>query len=184
MTITLAQAVIGVGAFGLLLVVLYGPWQAICTDFTRQILFEKRDAIFDLAQAGRLSFDSPEYGTIRSSLQSQIRFAHELTLPRFFVLRAAILATGELPPKSDLARAVERIHDPGTRSEVHRLVTQAHPALFVMMCLKSPMMIILLPALLIVLAALAIAHRARRTVKGLEHRAAIVIQAEADSLPT
>jgi len=52
MTVTLTQTLVGLGSLAALLIILYGPWQAICTDIARQMLFEKRDAIFDLAQSG------------------------------------------------------------------------------------------------------------------------------------
>jgi hypothetical protein len=42
MLVTLTQALIGVGGLAALLVILYGPWQAICSDIARQIVFEKR----------------------------------------------------------------------------------------------------------------------------------------------
>src|ERR1700751_1769972 len=126
MTITiLMQALIGLGGLAALIVILYGPWQAICTDIARQIVFEKRDAIFDLAQHGKLSFSSREYGVIRSSLQANIRFAHELTLPRFLVTAAVLLARGNRPEDNDLSRAIRGIINPETRAEVETLVHQA-----------------------------------------------------------
>src|SRR5262245_42077518 len=96
-TTTLMQALIGLASLTALVVVLYGPWQEVCTDIARQIIFEKRDAIFDLAHNGKLSFDSPEYGTIRSALQSSIRFAHELSLPRFLVMAFVFWVHGSHP---------------------------------------------------------------------------------------
>jgi len=184
MTISLAQAAIALGTFALLLVVVYGPWQTICTDITRQILFEKRDAIFDLARTGRLSFESSEYGAIRSSLQAQIRFAHELTLPRFIFMAAALHFAGGLPKKSGLALAIERIRDPETQAEVRRLITQADRTLFVMMYVKSPTMVLLCPILLLVLMGVFVARRfnvfVARQFKELERRAAGVVQSEAE----
>ena len=119
MTITtLMEALIGLGSLAALVVVLYGPWQEVCTDIARQIIFEKRDAIFDLAHSGKLSFDSREYGTIRSALQASIRFAHELTLPRFVVMAVVISAHGSRPEENELSRAIRRIADPVTRMQV------------------------------------------------------------------
>lgn len=60
----------------------YGPWQETCIDYARQIIFEERDKIFDLASAGSLRFDSRQYKHIRASLNAAIRYAHELTLAR------------------------------------------------------------------------------------------------------
>jgi hypothetical protein len=120
------QAVIGLGGFTVLIVILYGPWQEICTDFARQIVFEKRDAIFDLAHSGKLSFKSREYGTIRSSLQASIRFAHELTLPRFFLLAAGLRKQGSHPEDNELSRAINQISDPVMRNRVDTLVKDAY----------------------------------------------------------
>jgi hypothetical protein len=178
---TLMQALIAVGSFAALLILVYGPWQEVCTDTARQIIFEKRDAIFDLARSGKLSFDSREYGIIRSSLQSSIRFAHQLTWPRFVVMTVVLLAHGSRPEDNDLSQAISRITDPVTRNQVDTLVKQAYRALFLMMIAKSPAMTVLLvlallPGLLI-LRCLPILNR----VKAIEPRARGFIQLEADA---
>ena len=183
MTVTLTQALIGLGSLVALLVIVYGPWQAICTDIARQILFEKRDAIFDLAQTGKLSFASREYGLIRSSLQASIRYAHELTLPRFLVMAAVLSARGNRPEDNDLSRAMKQIADPTTRSQVEKLVREAHRTLVVMMIVKSPAMILaLLPLLLI--AAVIVLPRFRDAAHAVERRAGGFIQLEADTAPS
>ena len=182
MTITtLMQALIAVGSLAALLILVYGPWQEVCTDFTRQIIFEKRDAIFDLARAGKLSFDSREYGTIRSALQANIRFAHELTWPRFLVIAFVLWLHGSKAEDNDLTRAIKRIGDPVTRDQVEKLIKEAYRALFLMMIAKSPVIVVLLilallPGLL-VLRCLPILNR----VKAIEPRARGFIQLEADA---
>lgn len=180
MTITtLMQALIGLGSLAALIVILYGPWQEICTDIARQIVFEKRDAIFDLAHSGKLSFNSREYGTIRSSLQASIRFAHELTLPRFLVMAAGLWTRH--PEDNDLSRAIRGIADPVTRNQVETLVNEAYRALFLMMVAKSPVLLLLVVLLLfpglIVLRYLPI----RNKVKSIEPRARGFIHLEADA---
>jgi hypothetical protein len=177
---TLVQAAVGLGCAVGFLAVIYGPWQWICTDITRQILFEKRDALFDLAHSGKLSFESREYRTIRSSLQANIRFAHELTLPRFFVLLVALGSRGDLSQPSNLSRALDEIADPETRSEVRRLVQQATRAMLVMMIVKSPPALILLTLSGLVLA---LVRRAREAAVDMERRAGEVIQVEAETAP-
>lgn len=183
MTITtLMQAVIGLGSLAALIVVLYGPWQEICTDFARQIVFEKRDAIFDLAHSGKLSFKSREYGTIRSSLQASIRFAHELTLPRFFLMAVGIWKLGSHPEDNELSRAIRQIKDPVTRNRVDTLVKEAYRALFLMMVAKSPVVLLLFVVLLpglIVLRCLSIPIPTR--VRAIEPRARGYIQLEAQA---
>jgi hypothetical protein len=120
----------------------YGPWQSVCTDWGRQVVFEKRDAIFDLALAGRLDFRSDEYRAIRSALEKSIRFAHYLTLPRLQVIYWALRKQGALERKSELSTAVEAIRDPATRDEVRRLVSQAHMALLIMAAAKSALFVL------------------------------------------
>jgi hypothetical protein len=186
MTITtLMQAVIGLGSFAALIVILYGPWQEICTDFARQIVFEKRDAIFDLAHSGKLSFKSREYGTIRSSLQASIRFAHELSLPRFLVTAAGLRKQGSHPEDNELSRAIRQISDPVTRNQVGTLVNEAYRALFLMMVAKSPVMLLLFVVMLpglIVLRYLPIPGKTIQTrVREIEPRARGYIQLEAEA---
>jgi hypothetical protein len=181
MTITM-QGLIGLGSLVALIVVLYGPWQEICTDIARQILFEKRDAIFDLARTGKLSFNSREYSTVRSSLQACIRFAHELTLPRFLIMTAGLWKRESHPEDNDLSRAIRRITDPVTRNQVEALVKEAYRTLLLMMLAKSPVILLLfvvamLPGL-IVLRYLPIIGK---TVKSIEPRAGGFIQLEAEA---
>jgi hypothetical protein len=182
MTITtFMQALIGLGSLTALVVLLYGPWQEVCTDIARQIIFEKRDAIFDLAHSGRLSFDSREYGTIRSALQASIRFAHELTLPRFVVMAIVFSAHESHPEENDLSRAIRRITDPVTRRQVEILIMQAYRALFVMMVAKSPLMLVALVFMLPGLIALRYFPIVVNKVKAIEPRARGFIQLEADA---
>jgi hypothetical protein len=182
MTITtLMQALIGLGSLAALVVLLYGPWQEVCTDIARQIIFEKRDAIFDLAHSGKLSFDSREYSTIRSALQASIRFAHELTLPRFVVMAVVFSVHRSHPEENDLSRAIRRIADPVTRRQVEILIMQAYRALFVMMVAKSPLMLVALVFMLPGLIALRYFPIVVNKVKAIEPRARGFIQLEADA---
>src|SRR3546814_6399162 len=114
------EAIIGIILFLAIGAFIYGPWQWICTDVARQIVLERRDAIFDMARAVKLSFRSDEYREIRRSLEGTIRFALALTLPRFlYTVVSNRLYKGSDP--SDLSRAVARIENAETRKDV-----QAH----------------------------------------------------------
>lgn len=121
----------------------YGPWQSACTSYARQVIFEKRDAIFDLAALGELDFASTEYRTIRSSLEKSIRFAHELTLPRFLLYRWYLRNANLKQTSSDLMEAIEGIQSDGTRRRVVRLVAEAQIALILMMFAKSPLTVVI-----------------------------------------
>jgi hypothetical protein len=143
-TIVALCALVLLGAF------IYGPWQMVCTDFVRQIIFEKRDAIFDMADKGELSFDSSEYRMIRSGLEGLIRFAHELTLPSL-VYFWFCLKNSDLDNKPKLQLAVDGLQDPEVRERTRRLVNDAVRAAAIMMVVKSPllMVFVFLPILIV-----------------------------------
>lgn len=127
-----------------LAVVYYGPWQWIMTDYARQRLFEKRDAIFDMAAAGKLDFDSNEYLTIRSSIESSIRFAHGLTFPKMIYLQicqayhfvGVRLGEGE----SDFKSSIKLIEDAETRDQVSKILNEVNDILYQTIVFKSPIL--------------------------------------------
>jgi hypothetical protein len=80
-----ANAIAALIVLSLLLLFFYGPWQSAVTDFARQVVFEERDAVFDMAADAKLAFDSDEYRTIRDAFNSLIRFAHELKWTRLLI---------------------------------------------------------------------------------------------------
>ena len=104
-----ANAVISLLALALFVCLFYGPWQAVCTDWARQILFEKRDKLFDMAMAGKLHFASEEYKSIRRMLESMIRFAHHLTWPKLLFIKKMHRDSDTARPQ--LFEMVERIQD-------------------------------------------------------------------------
>jgi hypothetical protein len=112
----------------------YGPWQAICTDVARQLIFERRAALFDLARSGKMDFASPEYKLIRRSMESMIRYAHELTWPNLSFIIASGKSMGEKPP---FLCAVTFINDEVTKEKVKSLLDESTAALMAMMAAKS-----------------------------------------------
>jgi hypothetical protein len=78
-TLTVADTIVSLATLTALLVLFYGPWQSVCTDISRQFIFERRDKLFDMAIAGRLSFDSEAYRATRRTLNGMLRFAHTIT---------------------------------------------------------------------------------------------------------
>lgn len=148
-----ADALITLILLAALLVLFYGPWQDFCTEFARQMIFRRRDKLFDLAADGRLDFASEEYRALRSSLENLIRFAHEVTWPHIAILlfvakrhRAEVYSNsfGPLP-----SQAVARIKDPETRAIAAQLVDESMTALLVVILLRS---LIIGPSLLLFLA--------------------------------
>jgi hypothetical protein len=173
-----SSSLIALAGISALAVLVYGPWQDVCTAFARQVMFEKRDAIFDLAASGKLSFSDANYRTIRALLEKSIRFAHEISIPRlafyYFIFRCQ---RKELADKPELLKAVDRIKDQETRDEVHRLVRDSLNALMLMAIVKSPLASLALLPLYIVVIFAHIGRRFARTMRDSSH-ALIQIQAE------
>lgn len=175
------NALLGLLILLLIGILVYGPWQNVCTAYARQIMFEKRDAIFDLAHAGKLEFNSREYRTIRTLLERSIRFAHEATLPGFFFFWGMLAWRGEKIQKPELQVVIERIADPETRMRVQELAYGAIDALLFMTIAKSPVAVALLlifgvPLLALVL----IASVVRRFARSVRAGAREIVQFEAE----
>ena len=130
-------------------IIAYGPWQTFCTDAARQDLFEIRDKIFDLAHEGHLSFDSSQYRTIRTSIEQNIRYAHMLTVWRFFVILAFLKKRKQLSQKSEMLIAIESIKDDKVRNEVLNLWLRTTQTNIKMMVAKAPVFIVLMLAWLL-----------------------------------
>lgn len=62
--------------------VLFHLYNQYRVDRMRQELFALRDALFDRAARGELSFDSPAYMATRTMLNGMIRFAHKASVTR------------------------------------------------------------------------------------------------------
>lgn len=112
------------------------PWRELATSWTRQVIFECRDDLFDLARSGEIDFRSSEYRRIRSSLEMAIRFAHELTVWKYIVLRNRI-PHAELE-KSDLTEAMEAISTAATMAKVRAIIQRKNRAVLLMLVAKSP----------------------------------------------
>jgi hypothetical protein len=93
-----------------------GPWQWAWADRARQAAFEERDAIFDMAHAGQLSFGSEDYETIRASFNALIRFAHRISAPR--LLFHIAMSRSRVTPLPQLYAALDRIDDQSVRRAV------------------------------------------------------------------
>ncbi len=74
-------------------VLLFGIWwlyfvehKNYLIDLTRQRLFDARDELFERAAKGAVPIDSRAYKMTRTTLNGMIRFTHDLSLVRFFVI--------------------------------------------------------------------------------------------------
>lgn len=124
--------------------IIYGPWQSVCTDVARQFLFEIRDQFFDMARNGEISFESREYRAIRVSFEENIRYAHNLTIWRFFLQYYYGIKHNEPGQKSELTKSIEAIADPDTRAKVWAMRTRATRLLIAMMIAKSPVFLLMM----------------------------------------
>ncbi|MDF1790253.1 MAG: hypothetical protein P1U88_00010 [Thalassobaculaceae bacterium] len=158
------DAIVGILTLGALAVFFNGPWQWVCTDVARQLMFERRDAVFDMAREGKLRFDSPEYRDIRQSIEQLIRYAHDLTLARFLYLAFARGLIHKSTP-SNFRDAVDRIENAEVRREVHNHLKMTMIVVLVMMVAKSPFLTLLLCAGPLFLGLKAQARRAARIIQ-------------------
>lgn len=136
------HAIEGVLSLFLLAAIIYGPWQWVCTDLARQKMFADRDALFDLARQGKMDFDSNQYRDIRDKINSQIRFAHDLTW-----IRLAVFATSaRRRPRSGMSldEIAMTIPDQDVRLQVQTIVADVKIVMVRIIVAKSPLIILLL----------------------------------------
>lgn len=76
----------GIVAAAIVFLVLYVAWQQLVAEFLRQRLFEIRDSVFNLAAEEKIDFNSDAYRQFRNDLNTIIRYAHRITIPRILVL--------------------------------------------------------------------------------------------------
>lgn len=125
---------------GMALFLVYSLWQATCVAWMRQLCFEARDTIFDLAAAGRLDFASTDYRQIRSGIETLIRFADRISWPRLLSYYLLARPRGH---QSSISRAVERIVDPLTKAMVHKEIHKVNRAVWALLIARSPVLIVL-----------------------------------------
>jgi hypothetical protein len=162
------------------LLLFYGPWQSLCTDVARQLIFEQRSALFDMARTGRLRFDSPEYREIRQDLERLIRFSHELTLPRVIYLAIMLPMVRQRGLRSPALDAIARLGDKDLERDITRIILKSYTVSIAMMIAKSWIGILLIPAAMVPLMVGAAKHRFRARTKPYIVRIGSVIQAEAE----
>lgn len=125
---------------GVALFLVYSLWQATCVAWMRQLCFEARDAIFDLAADGRLEFTSADYRQIRSGIETLIRFADRISWPRLLCYHTTVRPRRH---QSSISRAVERIVDPETEAIVRREIHKVNRAVWAMLIARSPLLVVL-----------------------------------------
>ena len=115
----------------------YGPWQETCADYARQIVFEQRDKLFDLAADGGLNFKSHEYKDVRSSLNSAIRFAHNMTIARALYIFICYKIKLIIVPDEAFINAATGIRDDNVRKAVEEIERTSFEAIAISMLARS-----------------------------------------------
>jgi hypothetical protein len=134
-----ANAVVALAALVGFVCLFYGPWQSICTDISRQAIFERRDRLFNLAASGRIAFDSVGYQAARRRLNNMLRFAHEMTWPDLVIGYYFLTTRGHVSSWKDTLETIPA----DIRDEIDELVKECSATLSAMMAMKS---IVLAPA--------------------------------------
>ena len=117
---------------------IYYPIRSLAVDNARQELFAIRDAIFDMAVSGKISFESQEYKDLRGIINSFIRFAHRtnLTDPIIF-----IFVTSRWNTPIDDARTskiIEKISSPEVNKEVAKYLSRVSSIMAGLALARSP----------------------------------------------
>lgn len=96
-------------------------WRDYRLDSFRDHVFSIRDRLFLYAANGNVDFEDPAYGLLRDRMNVVLRYAHEFTLTRMFI----ILATHDRTKSTAIVKweqAVEALREP-TRSKVKEFNT-------------------------------------------------------------
>ena len=95
-------------------------------DLFRERLFALRDRLFEVAASGKIAFDDPAYGSLRSMLNGYIRFAHRVSFPLliFASRRTQVLTRGT--EQVNALRAAVRAQPPETREALDGILNQMH----------------------------------------------------------
>lgn len=101
-------------------------------DLLRTRLFKLRADLFDAAREGRIDFNHPAYGLLRSTLNGFLRYGHRMGAFRL-VMTALFVDAREMEElyqfRSKWQKAVRSL-DPEVRDWLESLRAQAHGALF------------------------------------------------------
>lgn len=172
-----ADALVSVLVIAVFLAVFYGPWQALCADFARQYAFEQRDALFDFAADGHISFNSFEYRDARRSMEAVIRFAHDLTLPRLIYL---VLSQ---PRNRTIRRGVGKFESRlpiEAKGEIGHRLFKTYKAVLAMVIARSLLLLAFLPLVFLLLLAAKCFSLLKEELIRIVKRAGALIQSEAN----
>lgn len=128
MTLTFSLLSVGtafLAVAGLLLVMFFWTWrewdrQAVAA--ARHVMFRERDKIFLLFATSELGLQDRSHIAIREGINSTIRFAHWLTVPRIFLMSRALTtrSTSHSWGLSDIRSAPLREESSESVNKIHR----------------------------------------------------------------
>jgi hypothetical protein len=130
----LAVVILNLAAISALLYLFDYPYRRYRERALRDQLFCIRDRLFVAAEQGVLSFNDPAYGNTRRILNGMIRFAHNFTLWRTFLLVVADRLAPALLKNNEIDEYVERYSKcvdklpAAAKDVIHQALAEAHIA--------------------------------------------------------
>lgn len=158
-------------------------WRRSCQEVLRQRLFSLRDELFDFARTGVVDFEEPAYVLVRGTINSVIRFSHQISVTRLFIF----IVLQPYIDNPDAGQGIRKITSaiaecPGKQAkevllDVHQLM---HNEITKHILLASPQIVVLAPAL-ITLNGLFSRRKpvSTDTARALRDKSAILIEAQA-----
>jgi hypothetical protein len=141
-----AEAAIGLLALAALVIFWFGPRRWVATDYARNEMFAAREEFFDEAVSGRVSFNDPNYRRVREAINSNIRFAHAISIVRIVLhLRGMARQQGKRA-SSDARDAAEAIANPTARWVARQSLNKVETAALHLLFWRSPFLGIVLLA--------------------------------------
>ena len=119
-------------------------------DRLRQKLFFIRDALFDEAAAGRISFDSKAYGYTRTVLNGFLRFSHRLSVSRLATV-SVLVRRADLDETNETLRAAMSASSEADRALCEEYLKMAHEAVVKHLASAPISVILMIPVLSLVL---------------------------------
>ncbi|MDD5063989.1 MAG: hypothetical protein PHQ35_04410 [Phycisphaerae bacterium] len=133
--------------------IVFWRYRAYKLDAFRQDIFDLRDALFDEAQEGLISFNHPAYGMLREFMNGFIRFGHQLSLWQILIF--LFLARKEdFATKSSFEEKWKKVTSdlmPSVKEQLDSYRLKAHFAIFKHLIATAPGLIltIVVPLLLL-----------------------------------
>lgn len=136
-------AVIRLGIYMALVLVLIRLFRSLIIDAFRQNVFAIRDELFEFANQGNISFDSPAYYELRIAMNSVIRYAERITYLRFLIGKAVEKASPDPNVKAYAAKMQSLIESlPETqRAYLKTAYIRLHREIVYLLTWRSPLLL-------------------------------------------